>query len=145
MLLLLLFCRGSPSMSTWPLDGSCRPRMTRSRVVLPAPLGPMRPVNSPSRIVNETSLSTWRPPSDTPMPSSLSRSVRVVRCAPACCRAVSCAISCAIAASQTLGRELAGDRLAQGLHLGQHPGLEVVPGHRHRLVDAYHRDVVLLG
>ena len=43
---------------TDPVVTCWRPRMTRSNVVLPAPLGPMRPVNSPVRIVNETSLST---------------------------------------------------------------------------------------
>ena len=29
--------------------------MTRSKVVLPAPFGPIRPVNSPRRMLNETS------------------------------------------------------------------------------------------
>ena len=42
--------RGAPSMSTEPRVTGCRPRMTRSRVVLPAPFGPMRPVNSPRRM-----------------------------------------------------------------------------------------------
>ena len=37
--------------------------MTRSRVVLPAPFGPIRPVNWPGATENETPLRIWRPPS----------------------------------------------------------------------------------
>src|SRR5580698_3468616 len=143
---LLLLSTGSPLTSTWPPDGSSSPRMTRSRVVLPAPLGPMIPVNSPLRSEKVTSLSTWRPPRRTPMSSSVSRSGCV-----ACAAATRCAASfvktdlTGTHSSQVLGRDLVRDRLAQVLHLGQHPGLVVVPGRRHRLVHADDRNVVLIG
>ena len=42
----------------------------RRSVVLPAPFGPIRPVNSPGCTVSETSRKTSRPPSLTPTPSS---------------------------------------------------------------------------
>src|ERR1700722_9439311 len=143
---LLLLSTGSPSMSTRPPDGSSSPRITCSRVVLPAPLGPMIPVNSPLRSEKVTSLSTWRPPSRTPMSSSVSRSGWV-----ACAAATRCGASFVMTdltgtrSSQVLGRDPVRDRLAQVLHLGPHPSLVVVPGRRHRLVDADHRDAVLVG
>src|SRR6185369_3319847 len=37
-----------PSISTWPRSSETKPAMARSRVVLPLPLGPSRPKNSPS-------------------------------------------------------------------------------------------------
>src|SRR5580698_340171 len=37
----------SPSKSTWPADGARSPEATRSRVVLPAPLGPRRATTDP--------------------------------------------------------------------------------------------------
>src|ERR1700753_2967672 len=115
--------RGSPSTSTRPPDASVIPRMTRSSVVLPAPFGPMIPVKSPFSSEKVTSLSTWRPPRRTPMPSSVSNGM---------------------GASQVLRRDFVGNRFAQVLHLGLHPGLVVVPGHRHGLVHADDRNVVLL-
>ncbi len=66
--------RGRPSMRTEPLVTGCRPRMTRSRVVLPAPFGPIRPVNWPGRMPKDTSRRISRPPSRTLTPSSRSRS-----------------------------------------------------------------------
>src|ERR1700722_11285109 len=143
---LLLLSTGSPLTSTLPPDGSSSPRMTRSRVVLPAPLGPMIPVNSPLRSEKVTSLSTWREPRRTPMSSSVSRSGCV-----ACGAATRCTASfvktdlTGTHSSQVLGRDLVRYRLAQVLHLGQHPSLVVVPGGRHRLIHADHRDVVLVG
>ena len=50
--------RAPPVTSTCPPSGRCSPRMTRSKVVLPAPLEPMRPVNSPAATVKVTSSST---------------------------------------------------------------------------------------
>ena len=44
--------------------------MTRSSVVLPTPLDPMSPVNSPGRISKETSSSTRWPPKETDTPST---------------------------------------------------------------------------
>src|ERR1700728_1929139 len=143
---LLLLSTGSPLMRTWPPDGSSRPRMTRSRVFLPAPLGPMMPVNSPLRSEKVTSLSTWRPPRRTPMSSSVSRSGWGARAAASRCGASFVMTDLTgTRSSQVLGRDLVRDRLAQVLHLGPHPSLVVVPGRRHRLVDADHRDVVLVG
>ena len=54
--------------------GACRPRITRNSVVLPAPLEPISPVNSPGPIAKLTSSSTVRPPSRTLTPSTLSTS-----------------------------------------------------------------------
>ena len=42
---------GSPTISISPPSGSMRPRQQRSVVVLPAPLGPSSPKQSPRRIV----------------------------------------------------------------------------------------------
>ena len=53
--------RGRPSTDTWPPVGRCRPRITRSSVVLPAPLGPISPVNSPAWTVKLTSSRICRP------------------------------------------------------------------------------------
>ncbi len=54
-----------PSMRTRPDRGSSSPLTTLNSVVLPAPLGPMRPVTPPSATERETSLSTWAPPKAT--------------------------------------------------------------------------------
>src|ERR1700676_3695331 len=46
----------TPSRSTLPAVGSCKPVITLNSVVLPAPLGPIRPVTRPgstSRVVSE--------------------------------------------------------------------------------------------
>ena len=59
-----------PRTRTWPLSGRCSPRMTRRSVVLPTPLEPMSPVNSPLRISKETPSSTVRPEKETPMSST---------------------------------------------------------------------------
>ena len=50
--------RGLPLSATPPDVGAWRPRMTRSRAVSPAPFGPISPVNSPDRTMNETSRKT---------------------------------------------------------------------------------------
>ena len=45
--------------------------MTRKSVVLPAPLEPIRPVNSPGMMRKRTSSRIRRPESETPTPSTL--------------------------------------------------------------------------
>jgi len=51
-----------------------RPRITRNNVVLPAPLEPIRPVNSPAATVKVTPSRICRPPSATLTPSTASTS-----------------------------------------------------------------------
>jgi hypothetical protein len=53
----------------WPLSGSERPTSMRMVVVLPAPLGPRKPVTVPGSQRNETSETTVRPPSCLVSPS----------------------------------------------------------------------------
>ena len=62
--------RGRPPMVTVPAEGRCRPRITRSNVVLPAPFGPIRPVNCPAPAVQLTSSRICRPGSDTLTPAT---------------------------------------------------------------------------
>src|SRR3954453_5344138 len=50
-------------MRAWPLSGSERPTSIRIVVVLPAPLGPRKPVTVPGSQRNVTSETTVRPPS----------------------------------------------------------------------------------
>src|SRR4051812_47938879 len=50
-------------MRAWPLSGSERPTTIRMVVVLPAPLGPRKPVTVPGSQRNVTSETTVRPPS----------------------------------------------------------------------------------
>src|SRR4051794_40303458 len=50
-------------MRAWPLSGSDRPTSIRIVVVLPAPLGPRKPVTVPGSQRNVTSETTVRPPS----------------------------------------------------------------------------------
>src|SRR3954453_17870137 len=50
-------------MRAWPLSGSERPPITPIVVVLPAPLGPRKPVTVPGSQRNVTSETTVRPPS----------------------------------------------------------------------------------
>src|SRR5258708_11068118 len=52
-------------MTTRPWVGSCRPVMTLNSVVLPAPLGPIRPVTWPPSAVMVTSLRAVTPPNRT--------------------------------------------------------------------------------
>ncbi len=47
--------------------------------------------------------------------------------------------------SQFLGGGLAGEGLADGVDLGEHPGLVVIAGRGHGLVDPDHRDARVLG
>src|SRR4051794_3927560 len=71
-------------MKTRPWVGSCRPVMTLNVVVLPAPLGPIRPVICPRRAERLTSLTALMPPNltETSMISSAAcgscRTVRTV-------------------------------------------------------------------
>ena len=51
-----------PPTMICPESAGCRPRMTRSSVVLPAPLAPIRPVNSPARMSKSTPFKISRPP-----------------------------------------------------------------------------------
>src|SRR5436309_120986 len=69
----LSFETSSPSISTLPEVGSCRPVMTLNRVVLPAPLGPMRPVTRPGSAERSTSWRAITPPKRT-LTSSTDRS-----------------------------------------------------------------------
>ncbi len=48
-----------------PPLGAIRPRITRNRVVFPAPFEPMSPQNPPASTENDTRSRTRRPPSDT--------------------------------------------------------------------------------
>ena len=48
-----------------PPLGAIKPRITRNRVVLPAPFEPMSPQNPPASTENDTRSRTRRPPSDT--------------------------------------------------------------------------------
>src|SRR3954465_8535101 len=52
-----------PRIWGWPLSGSERPTRIRIVVVLPAPLGPRKPVTVPGSQRNVTSETTLRPPS----------------------------------------------------------------------------------
>ena len=52
-------------MCTEPRPGACRPLMTLNRVVLPAPLGPIRPVTVPGLTARLTSLRAATPPNRT--------------------------------------------------------------------------------
>src|SRR5271166_58464 len=52
-------------MITRPDLGANNPLTTLNKVVLPAPLGPMRPVTPLSATLSETSFNTWFPPKAT--------------------------------------------------------------------------------
>ena len=49
-------------MRTVPAVGSSKPPIIRSSVVLPQPLGPSRPKNSPGRMESETSSTATKSP-----------------------------------------------------------------------------------
>ena len=129
---------GAPGMKARPALVRCSPRITRSKVVLPAPLDPMRPVNSPAPTSKVTSSRIVRPPSTTPTCSTRSTGSAAGAAAPAVRRGRG-------RRSQVLGGDLVGHGGLDRLHLGQHPGLVVVAGGRHRLVDADDRDAGVLG
>ncbi len=59
---------------TVPLSGASSPRMIFSKVVLPAPLGPIRPILSPRRMVAVKSRITVRCPPSAPGKDLLMRS-----------------------------------------------------------------------
>ncbi len=61
-----------PSKRTRPRVGGWRPVMTLKRVVLPAPLGPMRPWTVPARTATSTSFRAWMPPKRTVICSATS-------------------------------------------------------------------------
>src|SRR5438067_4941516 len=63
-----------PARATRPASIRCSPEMALNSVVLPAPLGPMRPTIDPSGTRTETRSRAWRPPKATEMPSTTSRS-----------------------------------------------------------------------
>ncbi len=67
----LIVVMSLPSSTTVPPVGGCRPVMTLNRVVLPAPLGPMRPVTSFSGTSMVTAARAWRPPKRTETWSTL--------------------------------------------------------------------------
>ncbi len=102
--------------------GRWLPRMTRSSVVLPTPLDPISPVNSPGRISKETSSRTRPAPEGDPDPVDLEDRAGAIGAgltgAPSRCRA---------------------PPLLDGGHLGLHPGLVVVPRSGHGLIDPDHR------
>ena len=72
-----------PNSVMLPLLSCSRPEMMANSVVLPAPLGPIRPTNSPRLSCMSTSANACRPPKRMPMPlrssSVSSRSVGIVR------------------------------------------------------------------
>src|SRR6516164_3588231 len=59
----------TPSNTTRPPSGSCRPVITLKSVVFPAPLGPIRPVTRPGSTSMLASDSARRPPKRTTMSS----------------------------------------------------------------------------
>src|SRR5205807_8256314 len=61
------------SRYTRPAVGACKPVMTLNSVVLPAPLGPMRPVTRPGSAARSTSWRAMTPPKRT-LTSSTDRS-----------------------------------------------------------------------
>ena len=54
--------RSAPSMVMRPAVGASRPEMTRSSVVLPAPLAPITATASPALTFMETPNSAWKAP-----------------------------------------------------------------------------------
>ena len=58
-----------PSSSTRPATGFWNPLSTLRKVVLPAPLGPMRPTISPGLTSKSTSSRARTPLKETPIPS----------------------------------------------------------------------------
>ncbi len=62
----------SPNALTVPAEGVTNPEMASKRVLLPAPLGPMKPTISPPPTARLTSLSASTPPKRTPSPSTRS-------------------------------------------------------------------------
>ena len=64
----------SPAKCTEPADSGTKPVTASIRVVLPAPLGPIRPTNSPSATSRSTSWTACSPPKVTVSPLVLSTS-----------------------------------------------------------------------
>src|SRR5262245_58523498 len=64
-----------PSKATRPASGAWKPAMAANSVVLPAPLGPIRPTISPCRTSSEAWSTALRPPNDLERPrtSSMAR------------------------------------------------------------------------
>ena len=64
-----ILCGASPVMSlpskaTRPASGVWKPAMAANSVVLPAPLGPIRPTISPCRTSSDAWSTAFRPPND---------------------------------------------------------------------------------
>src|SRR6476659_1688448 len=66
-----------PSKRTWPALGASKPVMTLNSVVLPAPLGPMRPVIRPASAPSDTSSTARLPPNRTTMLSTSSSAIQI--------------------------------------------------------------------
>src|SRR5215469_2508793 len=133
-------------MLTWPAASAWRPRITRSSVVFPAPFEPIKPTNWPEPRLNLMSCNTSRPPSRTHAPSTTSTSVvdPLSVAGELADDAAARARGLIICSSQSFSGLLAGDRAAQGMNLGQHPGL-VGKARRLRLVNPDDRDTGLSG
>src|SRR5688500_1208628 len=65
--------REIPEIRALPAEGLSRPARTRSRVVLPAPLGPKSARHSPALSENETLATAFLAPNDRPSPATSSR------------------------------------------------------------------------
>src|ERR1019366_8978542 len=72
---------------TEPRSGDCRPLITLNRVVLPAPLGPIRPVTVPGRTRRLTSVRAATPPKCTPTSETVSAAVAAASSAGSTCPA----------------------------------------------------------
>ena len=57
-----VFSTSTPSIEIVPVRGRIRPEITRIRVVLPAPLGPITPTASPALTSRLTPNSAWKVP-----------------------------------------------------------------------------------
>ena len=60
--LAVIFVRDASPKRSDPESGRSSPASTRSKVVLPAPLGPINPTTSPGRLSKDTFFSTVTPP-----------------------------------------------------------------------------------
>ena len=124
---------------TSPDEIGRRPRIARSRVVLPAPFSPIRPVSDPAATENET-------PGGPLVPTRRRANLDIQR-------GISLAGRFWCPLRQTADaradiRALPSRSLVRAsfssVHLGHHPGLVVVTGRGHGLVDADYRHVAFL-
>src|SRR6516225_11541842 len=70
----------SPSSVTRPRVGFSSPVTTLNSVVLPAPLGPIKPVMRPASALSDTSSTAIRPPNLTVTPVSSRRAIGPALC-----------------------------------------------------------------